>query len=78
MRRPAKNSLGFRETKNQLKSLYREYKRLNTDKSNYNRLQFLIDTISRLEYKFINQLKERQNFKNLKWKSLNKNNNNLV
>ena len=65
MRRPYHNTHIFLETKRQLASLYLEYKRLqgnkdlNTTEENI-RLEDLITIISRLEYKFVSQLKSRQ------------------
>ena len=47
------------ETKRKLESLYLEYKRLNSTKEDNIRLDHLIEIISRLEYKFITQLKSR-------------------
>lgn len=60
MRRPLRNTQIHLETKRKLESLYLEYKRLNSTREDNKRLDYLIDIISRLEYKFITQLKSRQ------------------
>jgi len=60
MRRPLRSTQTHLETKRKLESLYLEYKRLNKTKEDNIRLDFLIEIISRLEYKFITQLRSRQ------------------
>jgi len=60
MRRPLRSTQIHLKTKRKLESLYLEYKRLNSTKEDNIRLDYLIEIISRLEYKFITQLKSRQ------------------
>ena len=61
MRRPLRSTQTHLETKRKLKSLYFEYKILNKTKEDNIRLDYLIEIISRLEYKYITQLKSRYN-----------------
>lgn len=50
----------LKRTKKKLERLYPEYKHLNTTQTNKARLSKLIDTISKIEYKYICYLKNKK------------------
>ncbi len=54
-----RDSKKIRKIERKLKTLYPEYRLLNFTKTNQDKLDHLIDTISKLEYKYIKHLKKR-------------------